>query len=270
MAGDALEPASICRKCGWKSPPSATFCSHCGTHFVYKCWNCEFTLQGYEIFCPHCGVNVEGPTAPRAKRSVCKECEHYRGEVPVSTLLQLHAANGVPSEPLLKIREEEVKIRDKEAGLMASQVTVGRIDWGLRPLMWQYCAEKADQDVYEIVELKNKNSDCAAFHQREHVRPTECMKCQYRNRPSNRYSQAFVATDPKIFHDVWEAIKKDFEAEVMAGWTYRGMLPGRSVFEDWCSWYSEGARSALCAYMNPYGMCSHYSPLAPEFDIHKV
>lgn len=267
---ETSQPPSVCRKCGWKGPPEAEFCAHCGTRFVYRCWNCCASLRGNESFCRKCGANVEGPTAPQAKRSDCKECLHFRQEVPISTVLQLHAANNIPSEALLKIREEEVKIRDKEAGLMASQMSVGRTDWGFQPLMWQYCAQKAGEETYEIVELKNKDCDCQAFQQRERVRVTECVKCQHRNRPLNRYSGAYVARDPKVFHDVWEAIKKDFEVEVLAGWMHRGMLPGQPAFQDWCSWYSEGGRSALCAYMNTHGVCPQFSPLAPEFDIHKI
>jgi hypothetical protein len=207
--------------------------------------------------------------APKAKGSNCPDCLYYRKEVPVSTLLQLHAACDIPSEALLKIQEEEVKIRDNEAGILASQIAVGRTDWALQPQMWQYCAEKEDQRTYEIVELKNKDNDCIAFRQRDNVRPTQCLKCRYGNRPPDRYFQATARIrDPKLFSDMGEAIKKDFELEVMSGWVQRGMLPTQAAFQDWCSWYSEGGRCALCAYMNRYGVCPNYAPLSPEFDIH--
>jgi hypothetical protein len=187
-------------------------------------------------------------------------------------VLQLHSAASIPSEAMLKIKEEEVKIRDGEAGIMTSQIEVGRTEWGLRPRMWEYCAEQSVKNVYEIVCLKNRNSDCMAFRPHERVRPTECLKCQYRDRPiSDRYFQAMAgAMDPKIANEIYEAIKKDHELEVMSGWQSAGMLPTKPAFQDWCVIYSGGGRFALCAYMNVYGACPKYLAPDPSFDIHKI
>ncbi len=158
-----------------------------------------------------------------------------------------------------------------EAGIMTAQIEVGRTEWGFRPLMWQYCAEQTDKEIYEIIEMKNKNKDCKAFHKQEPIRPTECMKCKYRNRPPDRYRKATAGVlDTKIFNDIVNAIEKDHELEVTSGWIHRGMLPSEPAFQDWCSYYSEGGRFALCAYMNVHGVCPNYEPLGPEFDIHKV
>ena len=207
----------------------------------------------------------------------CKNCIHYRALIPISSILHLYTVrHHVPSNVMPKIMEEEKKYLDQEVGEKMDNERSGQTAWYFKPRMSHFCAEKESEEIYEIIEIKNKNNKCGSYKENEAVSEKDCHKCKHFGEanciPANlldstRNSLKYFK-DSSSFNRALDDIKDmdhkmylDFEAEILIAWYNFGWTYDVPIFHHYCNLFKKDTSNpayCICAYKNPHKKCRHF------------
>lgn len=233
-----------CSDCDARLQPDDIFCSDCGKKVEDgqpKCPACEAIVEAGDKHCYSCGIDLSKPVQaapvwrpePAKVDKICAICEHYRKIIPLSSKIPYWTGTAI-SQALIKIEEDQVKQSAAEASHKAHLVDSGETHWDRRPIMAAYCAAKADEEIYEVCEVKNLKLNCPDFEMRT-GNTAECKSCLHLQRGNKDPYPPQGALTPDLYTKQLEAIDADIALEITALWATKG-VPGRSVlFHDLCT-----------------------------------
>jgi hypothetical protein len=258
-----------CAYCKNEVDDKNIFCSFCG-HKLDKqrrffCLQCGNELKEANKFCTACGAKApfsipgKGKSEGTPTGAICSNCRYFRKAVPISSRLFSGISKEV-HEILIKIKENETKLRDSEAKQRVELIKISRMEWGFKPVMSDFCAKNANTNVYEICELKNRAGDCKDFESgRSPV--VNCSVCQYFNQRPDPYADIAFIMDKDIYSKAASSIDAQWAVEIKAVYDNQGKYHEIPKFHDYCSYHSNAEFVAL-PYPNIHKDCVFFEPKA--------
>ncbi len=286
-----MERLSRCRSCGSDVNATSIYCSECGSELALntgagnQCPNpdCGQVLDGQERFCPKCGTNIISVNQPQGAVDIysisvrpeleqdlslpdqhekvsCEDCANYREARRISDQI-VHGGGASVLQAMTKIKEDETKQQVAEAKQKAEQIKVQSVAWGFKPIMSDYCAAKAKDQIYEICEFKNREGNCSDYQGSNIGRAKTCMSCLHEVfvNPQKNFEVLKGISDPKIHHGMMEGIQADEANEITSLYYSKGESSGEPRFHSWCSRCSTGKYVAL-PYPNVHSDCLYHEP----------
>lgn len=234
-----------CSECGADLRPEAKFCGECGKKVEreqHKCPACEAVVGAEDRHCHSCGIDLSKPAQaapvwqpePMEVERTCATCEHYRKVIPLSSEIPYWTGTTI-SQALTKIEEDQVKQREAEASHRAYLIDTGKTRWDRRPIMSAYCVAKANEDIYEVCEVKNRERNCSDFEIRT-GEVAECKNCLHIEAGKKNPYPPQGGMEPAIYSKQIEAVDADIALEITGLWASKGVPYGNPVvYHDFCT-----------------------------------
>jgi len=207
------------------------------------------------MFCAQCGGAIaQSPSGNfsfleerGAKR--CSNCEHFRRVCAVSDQLRTFTNAAAVFQALLKIQEDEQKLRAHEVELKTIQIKNKKVEWGFQPQMSDYCAAKASEGRFEICELKNEAGDCPDYT-RKASSPVDCDGCNYYVPDNPNPFPVPTGEATELYEKRLEAVDAQIAVEMQSLYHRKGMpVPGRQLLV--------------------HGFCSYFGRALPYANVHR-
>jgi RNA polymerase subunit RPABC4/transcription elongation factor Spt4 len=236
---------AVCSKCKAFLKPEDKFCSECGQKVQQeaqlRCPACAALIQEGDKKCHSCGADLSGNSMagpvwrpePAKVDKVCAICEHFRKVIPPSSALPYFTGTAI-SQAMIKIEEDQVKQSVAEASFKAYLIETGKTRWDRRPIMTAYCAAKADNETYEVCEVKNRELNCPDFLMSTGF-ITECKNCLHLEpRNENPYPAQGPLT-PELYEKKLESVDAEIALELTALWATKGVPNRKVLYHDFCT-----------------------------------
>jgi len=293
-----MDKVTYCPACGAENEDTSNFCSQCGSRLLShrvpptqsSHLSADHSVGGYGASSPQSEAQSDwepqtsgvvnpyavGPLPPLAQAESqpslqrqsqavsCEDCAHFRKVSPVSDQL-VYGGGATVSQAITKIKEDETKQRIAEGKQKVELLKVQSTEWGFRPIMSDFCAAKAESDVFGICEIKNREKNCPDFESEKRDYSRTCSSCVHAvfvNLRKN-FNVLEGIHDPKIHHGMMEAIQAEEAEEITSIYFRKGESQGEPQFHSWCRFYSRGKYIAL-PYPNVHSDCPHHE-LKPDY-----
>jgi hypothetical protein len=212
----------------------------------------------------------------------CKRCQHFRKLLPASQLLSraVGTADADIAKALTKVQEDEAQQRGYEAQTRVKREQSGVDEWGMTPVMSDYCGLKERDDIYLIAEIKNSGGRCTDFAAGEIEKHT-CVTCRHRvvaagperdRAVEQRFQHMAVgnasagmstSTPDGLLSKHREGAASRRAFELSAIYSTKGEMLSVPLYFDHCAKLSTDGAYAVCAMRNPHGACEAWAAGAP-------
>lgn len=251
----------LCPDCGLLNETRAKYCTGCGLPLV--CPRCGAARTRLAKFCIECGAPYisDSRIENRVVRADCRQCEHYRPPVHISSHIHFLLSSAEASDALMDIQKEERSLEAQEVAELRDLLARGVTEWRQRPMMSAYCAEHEDKDRFEILEVKNQSDNCPSFRTDKSQR-VSCGTCRFRHPflPENLFDSG-----PNGGIALYRAKAKDaagrYANEILGAWYGKGYLTVTPRFHDYCAALTGTRGYCLCLYANPNGRCGMHETI---------